>query len=504
MAYNRPGVYINERLLPAPITSAGTTDAVGCALGTFAQGPVTPVLVDSWYQFSQIFGGYNIAYPATFGVGQFFKSGGTQLYVQRVLAADAVKASATIPAADTGNVMTVTALDPGVAGNDLRVVITASKQGATYFDVAIYKEVTSGSTTSSNITDDVLVEQFNNVVFNDVNSGDYIVTVTQFQSQYISVSAVNNAKAPTTTGTPVPLTSGSNGTAVVSSDFMTATHATNLSTIEAPLVIFAPEIQRTIASGWQTVHTAIATWAAANNGFAVLDTAPDLAPSAAVSYAASVGSFSNAAVYYPNIFIADPNGRNSGSIRKCGPSGSVAGLYLSTDRDFGPFKSPAGLRSALGGAVTTERRLSSADLDTLNTGSFPANAVRDVPGSGVVVMGARTLKQDGTANRYVSMRRSLIYLQKSLKDITQFALFENNDERLWASIRTSLSVFLNTYKNNGGLAGTTPDEAFYVKCDSENNPFDTIASGEVHIEVGVSLEYPAEFVVITLSQKTAN
>lgn len=517
MAYGRPGVYVTERLLPAPITAAGTTDAVGCALGTFAQGPITPVLVNSWYQFTQIFGGYNISYPATFGVGQFFKSGGTQLYVQRVLNTGAVKASATIndtatPAVALG---TVTALDPGTAGNDLRIVFTASNQGTGYYNLSVYKEVVSGAGTSSNTADDVLVEQFNNIVINDPSSGDYITTVVQFQSQYISIDMT---ATPTSTpaigtrapalGTPLPLTSGTDGSAVVASDYMTTTHQDNLAKIEAPLVIFAPELTRSIASGWQTVHTAIATWAEANNGFAVLDTAPDLPPTgisgSAVAYAASIGSFSHAAVYYPNVFIADPLGRNSGSIRKVGPAGSVAGLYLSTDRDFGPFKSPAGLRSALGGVVTTERRLTSAELDALNTGSSPVNAIRDIPGSGVVVMGARTLKQDGTPNRYVSMRRSLIYLNKSLKDITRFALFENNDERLWSRIRTSVAVFLNTYRNNGGLAGTSPDEAFYVKCDAENNSFDTIANGEVHIEVGVSLEYPAEFVVLTLSQKTAN
>jgi phage tail sheath protein FI len=504
MAYSRPGVYVTERLLPAPITSAGTVNAVGCALGQFAQGPITPVLVDSWYQFTQVFGGYDIAYPATFGVGQFFKSGGAQLYVQRVLAEDAEYAAVVIPASTSGNVGTVTALDPGTAGNDLRVVFTASDQGAGYFNLLVYKETVLGSNTSSNVTDDVLVEQFNNIVFNDVNSGDYIATVVEFQSQYISVTISDNTKVPATSGTPLALTAGDDGTPVVSSDYMTNTHEENLQKIEAPLVIFAPEIQRNIASGWAAVHTAIAEWAEANNGFAVLDTAPDLTPSSATSYAESIGTFSHAAVYYPNIFIADPKGRNSGSIRKCGPAGSVAGLYLSTDRDFGPFKSPAGLRSALGGAVTTERRLTSNELDSLNTGSAPVNAVRDIPGSGVVVMGARTLKQDGTANRYVSMRRSLIYLNKSLKDITQFALFQNNDERLWSQIRTAISVFLSAYQNNGGLSGTTPDEAFYVKCDSENNPFDTVANGEVHIEVGVSLEYPAEFVVITLSQKTAN
>jgi phage tail sheath protein FI len=119
-------------------------------------------------------------------------------------------------------------------------------------------------------------------------------------------------------------------------------------------------------------------------------------------------------------------------------------------------------------------------------------------------MGARTLKQDGTANRYVNMRRSLIYLNKALKDASQFALFENNDEKLWARITTAYTVILNYYLNQGGLRGTTPAQAFYVKVDAENNPDNLIAQGQVHIEVGVALQYPTEFVIITLSQKTAN
>jgi phage tail sheath protein FI len=118
-------------------------------------------------------------------------------------------------------------------------------------------------------------------------------------------------------------------------------------------------------------------------------------------------------------------------------------------------------------------------------------------------MGGRTLLQDGTANRYVNMRRSLIYIRKSLRDLTQFAVFENNGERLWAQLRTSISVFLTGYLNQGGLRGAVPAQAFYVKCDAENNSDADIANGEVHIEVGVALQYPAEFVVITLTQSTA-
>jgi phage tail sheath protein FI len=134
----------------------------------------------------------------------------------------------------------------------------------------------------------------------------------------------------------------------------------------------------------------------------------------------------------------------------------------------------------------------------------PVNAVRNVPGAGIVVMGARTLLQDGTANRYVNTRRSLIYVKKQLEDLTQFAVFQNNDYRLWAQLTTVISVFLNEYRNQGGLRGETPADAYYVKVDEENNTPESIANGQVNIEVGVALEYPAEFVVITLSQIAGN
>jgi len=115
-------------------------------------------------------------------------------------------------------------------------------------------------------------------------------------------------------------------------------------------------------------------------------------------------------------------------------------------------------------------------------------------------MGGRTLKQDGTANRYVAMRRSLTYIEKSLMDLSQFAVFEPNTETLWARLTTSLGAFLNTYRNQGGLRGATPADAYYIVCDSTNNTTQSIANGFVNIEVGVALEYPAEFVVINLTQ----
>ena len=154
-------------------------------------------------------------------------------------------------------------------------------------------------------------------------------------------------------------------------------------------------------------------------------------------------------------------------------------------------------------ALSTEHLFTNAELDTINTGVDPINAIRQVPGAGIVIMGGRTL--DNTPNnRYINLRRSLIYIEKSMTDLTSFALFENNDSALWSQINATLNSFLFSYWNAGGLRGTNPGQAFFVKCDSTNNSFTEIQAGRVNIEVGVALEYPAEFVVIKIGQLTGN
>ena len=496
MAYGRPGVYVTERLLPAPITVAGAANAAGAAVGQFGQGPEAVTLVTSWYDFVQKFGGYNTTYPATFGVGQFFKNGGTELYVRRVLGDGAAAASVAIPGT-SGTIGTMTAKNKGTDGNKLRFQFSAAATSG-YYNLVIYKEVGTDATST---TDDVILEQFLNVVVSDTASSDYLVTVLAQESSYVSATLSTNSTAPGVALTP--LTSGSNGVAATDTEFIAALSSFN--NIDRSLVIFAPEVIKDLgATDGGLVQESLVDWAESNDGFAILDTAADLTVSAAVTYAAGRGASSNAAIYYPNLYVADPLGRNASSLRKVGPAGAMAGLFLSTDRQFGPFKAPAGIRQAISGAVSTERQFTSAELDALNSAAFPLNAIRNVPGAGVVPMGARTLKQDNTPNRYVNSRRSLLYIKRQLETLTEFALFENNSEQLWARIRTSLGVFLNEYRNQGGLRGTTEAEAFFVKCDAENNTAANIAAGEVHIEVGVALEYPAEFVVITLSQKTSN
>lgn len=528
MTYGRPGVYINETLLPAPIPGAGSANAAGAAVGAFVKGPSTLTLVTSWYDFVQKFGGYDAKFPATFGIGQFFTNGGSELYVRRVLGADAAQAVVSLPSTTSGqNLGTVKAKDFGADGNNLRVQITGTNRSG-YYNLIVYKEVVTqySGTNDANGTNDVIVETFNNVVFNDADSADYAQTVVNAVSTTVYLTLTSTGiPATQAISSILPLTGGDDGATPDYEDY-SAVFATDgsseLDTVNRPLVVFAPEAyakfvvdgDASAAAHLGSLHDQMIAWAESGSGFAVIDTAPGLTVSGAIDYIDARTEASHVAGYYPHYYISDPVARSRQALRKVGPASAVAGLYLATDKAAGPFKTPAGTGTSIRGAVSLERAFTPKDLDSLNTGTYtsggttyyktPINAVRNLPGAGIVVMGGRTLKQDGTANRYVNTRRSLIYIRKSLENITEFAVFRNNDAKLWSQLNTAVSVFLNEYRNQGGLRGNTPGQAYYIKCNESNNTAATIAEGIVNIEVGVALEYPAEFVVINLSQITGN
>jgi phage tail sheath protein FI len=196
--------------------------------------------------------------------------------------------------------------------------------------------------------------------------------------------------------------------------------------------------------------------------FVVVDALNDTV-SAQLTRAAAYTSSSYAAVYYPNLVIPDPTSSAPNAITTVSNGAAVMGRYVATDASRGVFKSPAGLEARLSGVVSVAQ-LTNSDLDALNSASAPVNAIRYVPGSGIVVMGARTLKP-GYADRYVSVRRSLIFIKKSLEELTGFAIFEPNDERLWNRLTSTVETFLTDFWQQGGLRGLTPADAFYVKCD---------------------------------------
>jgi phage tail sheath protein FI len=127
------------------------------------------------------------------------------------------------------------------------------------------------------------------------------------------------------------------------------------------------------------------------------------------------------------------------------------------------------------------------------------NAIRAFPGRGIRVWGARTLSSD-PAWRYLNVRRLFNYLEKSILNGTDWAVFEPNDHMLWGKIRRSIMSFLVLEWRKGALFGLSPSEAFYVKCDDETNPSEGIDAGQVVCDIGVAPVKPAEFVIFRLSQ----
>ncbi|WP_326533848.1 phage tail sheath C-terminal domain-containing protein [Pseudorhodoferax sp.] len=218
----------------------------------------------------------------------------------------------------------------------------------------------------------------------------------------------------------------------------------------------------------------------------------------------------HAGLYFPYIEAVDPalqlqqSGIDSVPDKYKGlvhvpPSGAIAGVYARTDVQRGVFKAPA--NASVLGARNVQYYIGRAAQEGLNPQGV--NCIRTLNGD-ITVWGARTLGGDENNEwRYVSVRRTFLFLAKSIDAGTQWVVFEPNTPALWGAVRRNVIGFLTTVWRDGALFGTTPEEAFYVKCDAENNPLDSREIGRLVIEVGVAIVRPAEFVIFRITQGTA-
>lgn len=207
----------------------------------------------------------------------------------------------------------------------------------------------------------------------------------------------------------------------------------------------------------------------------------------------------NAAVYFPRIRLADP--LNQFRLRDVAASGTMAGLYARTDNDRGVWKAPAGIETTLRNVNELSYVLTDPENGTLNP--LGINCLRTFPIIGTISWGARTLDgADVQASewKYLPVRRFALFLEESLYRGTKFAVFEPNDEPLWAQIRLNVGAFLQTLFRQGAFQGRTPRDAYFVKCDSETTTQNDINLGIVNILVGFAPLKPAEFVIIRISQ----
>lgn len=203
-----------------------------------------------------------------------------------------------------------------------------------------------------------------------------------------------------------------------------------------------------------------------------------------------------AAFYFPWIQVFDPV---AGGAIFAPPSGHIAGIYARVDNSRGVHKAPA--NEPVLGALDLKYRISKAQQDGLNPQGV--NCIRDLNGN-ITLWGARTVGGDANADlKYINVRRTLLFLRESIDEGTQFVVFEPNTPALWQKITRNVSAFLTNVWRSGALFGTTPQEAFFVKCDAETNPAELREVGQVVTEIGVAIVRPAEFVIFRISQFTA-
>ncbi|GGZ61670.1 phage tail sheath subtilisin-like domain-containing protein [Streptomyces bluensis] len=206
----------------------------------------------------------------------------------------------------------------------------------------------------------------------------------------------------------------------------------------------------------------------------------------------------HAGLYFPHIQLTDPL---TGRLRSFPPSGAVAGVIARTDSERGVWKAPAGTEAQLAGVHSLTVDLTDRETGLLNP--LGVNCLRTFPLTGPLVWGSRTLEGSDALDsewKYVPVRRLALHVEESLQRGLQWVVFEPNDESLWQQIRLSASSYLHTLFRQGAFKGSTPREAYFVKCDSETTTDEDIENGIVNVLVGIAPVRPAEFVIVKIQQ----
>jgi phage tail sheath protein FI len=207
----------------------------------------------------------------------------------------------------------------------------------------------------------------------------------------------------------------------------------------------------------------------------------------------------NAAIYFPRIKQPDP--KLDGQLDTFVPCGMIAGVMARTDAQRGVWKVPAGIEASLNGVTGLQVEMTDAENGLLNP--LGINCLRRFPVYGCVVWGARTLcGADVAADeyKYVPVRRTALFIEESLYRGTKWVVFEPNEEPLWSQIRLNVGAFMHNLFSQGAFQGTTPKEAYFVKCDKETTTQNDVNLGIVNIVVGFAPLKPAEFVIIRIQQ----
>ncbi|MGB3185585.1 MAG: phage tail sheath subtilisin-like domain-containing protein [Ornithinimicrobium sp.] len=500
--YLSPGVYVEELEAGArPLEGVGT--AVAAFVGLAEDGPFhEPTLISNWTQFSKTFGGFVPGSYLAQSVYGYFMNRGGNCYVVRIghdssngSSAKAKKAAA-LPQAQIGR-LSVRAQETDTPTEDISVEIADAGGDAPADDM--FKLLVK--------RDGEVVEEFDRATLG--RGKQNVATMVNGTSTLIRIENVaQGSEAKPTTGetalapaAPAAATPARLAMDDYVGDVAERTGFGGLETIDAVTMLCVPDLMSAYQQGSIDLDTVkavqlgmIAHCELMGDRMAILDSPPGLNAQQVLEWRVEAAGYDSAyaTLYWPWIKTPNPD---TGLMASIPPSGHVAGIWGRNDDTRGVHKAPA--NEVVQGAVSLETQITKNEHDLLNPVGI--NCLRAFPGRGIRVWGARTLTSDPSW-RYINVRRLFNYLEESILNGTNWAVFEPNDEALWARLRRTISAFLVNEWRKGALFGATPDEAFFVQCDAETNPSEGIDAGQVVCLVGVAPVKPAEFVIFRLAQ----
>lgn len=515
--YTAPGVYVEE--VPSSIrTLEARPTAVTAFVGFTERYPtdnpndpqgLAPRLVTSWTQFEELYGGFSEGCMLPISVYGYFSNGGALAYIVRIPNSEPAgkPARKELPASDRalGLPLAIESLEPDA---DILVDVRTDDLGDAAGDGP-------STFTLTVVEGGQVVETWPNL---DLGSGDRNVkTLVNGKSKKIKVD-VSLAKGADlksqlelvkpgvyslekATPTPVPVT----GRKFAGSE-TARTGINGLALAEDVTIVVVPDLitAATKADGsidlnmWKAVQTSLISHCEQQgNRMALLDSPPGMTAQQIKEWRSDVAMYDShyAALYYPWVKIENPIGNNGNREIYIPPSGHLAGLWARTDDERGVWKAPA--NDLLRGVLDVERSITHNEQSLLNP--IGINCIRPFGTRGIRVWGARTLSSN-TDWRYVSVRRLFNMIETTIMQGTQFAVFEPNDEELWDGVSRTVSAFLRGLWMNGALFGASAEQAYYVKCDAETNPPESIDEGKMIVEVGIAPVKPAEFVIFRIAQ----
>ncbi len=491
--YLSPGVYVEEvEAGSRPIEGAGT--AVAAFVGLAQRGPAnSPVLVTNWTQFTTSFGDFLEGSYLAHAVYGYFLNGGGAAYIVRI-GAEGSAPSARLELLGAGDKGTpafrVLALESGAAGNAISVeVAEASEPGE-----GIFKLVVSRGKDE---------EVYDNV---SVKRGKQSVFAATKTSRLIRLEEIGKAEVAPAAGKTALAGGAASGAVRVTPDEYVGdasdrTGFGGLEAIDEVTMVAAPDLMALYQrgaidlEGVKAVQLAmLAHCELMGDRVAILDTPPDYNAQQVKEWRVDKAGYDSkyATLYWPWVKVFDPV---AGQAVFVPPSGHMAGIWARSDGERGVHKAPA--NEVVRGAIALELQITKGEHDQLNPSGI--NCIRAFPGRGIRVWGARTLSSD-PAWRYLNVRRLFNFIEKSTLAGTQWVVFEPNDMALWERVKRTMNAFLVRVWRDGALFGASPQEAFFVKCDGENNTSETIDAGQLIIEVGIAPVKPAEFVIFRISQ----